>query len=225
MTRKTRAWCWLVGLAASLGVAQTAAAQTNAEEEPEPTATPAETAVFEPPAAPAATQPAAAQPTAQAQASVKGKRGPKPPRWFMHGFRIGYAYFNFPIDEVDENGERVSPLKSPHTLVMGYELTQRWVGGSWLNVITVENAIASGINQNLFIPSANVLLGFEMYEQFQVGVGANLTPLDPDNKSVHMILAAGYTPRVGTFNVPFHIVYIPDVDQHWRLAVTTGVNW
>jgi hypothetical protein len=40
-----------------------------------------------------------------------------------------------------------------------------------------------------------------------------------------MIVAAGWTPKVGDINVPFHISYVPDVDGHWRSYLTTGVNW
>jgi len=140
----------------------------------------------------------------------------KPVKKLFHGFRVGYTYVNLDGD---------SRLKSPHLFVIGYELTQRTLGGDWLNVIMVQNLSVSGINQSLFFPSLNALVGFEIVEQIQIGTGINLMPFDPDEHYVHMIMAVGYTPRAGAFNVPFHVTYIPDVDGAYRVGVTTGVNW
>lgn len=141
----------------------------------------------------------------------------KPVARFMHGFRLGYTYVNGLTNE--------SPLRSPHLFVLGYEATQRAIGGGWLNVITVENFSVSGINQSVFIPSLNGLVGFELREQLQVGTGINVSPFDPRGKYVHQILAVGWTPTVGAFNVPFHVTIIPDLDGNWRLGTTVGVNW
>jgi hypothetical protein len=40
-----------------------------------------------------------------------------------------------------------------------------------------------------------------------------------------MVMGVGYTPQVGSFNVPLHASFIPDVDGNWRAQLTTGVNW
>ena len=135
----------------------------------------------------------------------------------MHGFRVGYSYIN--------GGEEHEKLASPHLFVMGYEATQRLSGGEWLNVITVENIMIGGMNQSVFIPTANFLLGFEINEMFQVGVGPNVSPFADLDSMIHMIGAVGYTPRAGDFNVPIHASFIPDVSGNYRFAVTTGVNW
>lgn len=136
----------------------------------------------------------------------------------MHGFRLGYGYAN--------NAEKTSAkVQSPHMFVMGYEFTQRLTGGEWLNVIAVENVSLSGINQSLFIPTANVLVGFELNRMAQIGVGPNISPFDPSGKYIHMVAAGGFTANAGSFNVPIHAYYIPDVDGDWRTGVTTGVNW
>ena len=120
---------------------------------------------------------------------------------------------------------RQSGQLSPHLFVIGYEATQRMLGGSWLNVITVENISVSGINQSVFMPSANGIVGFEIAEQFQIGTGVHLTPFDPNGHYVHQIVAAGWTPKAGTFNVPFHVMLIPDVNGRFRVGTTVGVNW
>ena len=136
----------------------------------------------------------------------------------MHGFRAGYMYAPNAPDYSDR-------VKSPHMFVIGYEFTQRLTGGDWLNVITVENVMISGLNQSLIVPTANALVGFEVNQAFQVGVGANLNPFDPNGKMAHMMIAGGATPRAGAFSVPIHLFYVPDVDGDYRFGVTTGVNW
>ena len=108
---------------------------------------------------------------------------------------------------------------------MGYEFTERLYGGDWMNVILVQNVMISGMEQSLFIPTANFLVGFEANRRVQLGVGPNLNPMDPDEKFVHMVGAIGFTPDVGVFNMPFHASFIPDVDGDWRAALTTGINW
>lgn len=142
-----------------------------------------------------------------------------PERRGYHGFRLGYTYVN-------GAGEGPDPsLRSPHLFVMGYELTQRAIGGSWLDVIVVENVSLAGINQSVVAPSFNGLVGFEIRDQVEVGTGISVSPFDPDGKYVHQLLAIGWTPPAGAFRVPLHLTLIPDVDGHWRVGTTIGVNW
>jgi len=37
--------------------------------------------------------------------------------------------------------------------------------------------------------------------------------------------ANGWTQDAGIFSVPVHLVFIPDVNDYYRVAVTTGINW
>ncbi len=143
---------------------------------------------------------------------------PLPKVGFTHGFRIGYGFVK--LDGTDED-----PLQSSHLFTVGYEVQQRIIGGGWLNVLMVENIMVSGINQSKFIPTANLLLGFEFKDQLQVGAGMNLSPFSATEDIVHMVMGVGYTPQVGSFNVPVHASFIPDVDGNWRAQLTTGVNW
>jgi hypothetical protein len=50
----------------------------------------------------------------------------------------------------------------------------------------------------------------------------NLAP--DDQKPTHMIVAAGWTPRVGNFYVPLHAFFVPDVDGFHRIGATVGVT-
>ena len=131
-----------------------------------------------------------------------------------HGFRMGYGYINAPEDS--------ETLSNNWLYLLGYELNQTIYGGDWINVLFVQNFSVVGINQSLFIPSGNLLMGFEFSERFQIASGINVVPTD---NWCHMVIAAGWTPKVGDINIPFHVSYVPDVDNQWRTYLTTGVNW
>jgi hypothetical protein len=148
-------------------------------------------------------------------------------RRFLHGFRLGYGY----VSNLDKpvaafHGESLKDktgMTTPHHLLMGYEGMLRLVGHSWLNVILVGNVVVAGLEQSKVLPTANGLLGFEIDNSFQLGVGPSLTPLA--GSEAHAIFAAGWTPRVGSFYVPVHAFFIPDVDGVHRMGITTGVTW
>ena len=139
----------------------------------------------------------------------------KPKFEAMHGFRIGYGYVN-----TDPDSHYL--LEDRWLYLIGYELTQSLDGGSWLDVIFVQNLSVVGLNQSIFIPSGNLLVGFEFSDSFQLASGINIVP---SSSPFHMILAAGWTPKIGDINVPCHISYVPDINNNWRMYLTTGVNW
>ncbi len=182
-------------------------------------------------------QPAPVPPQYDGQAPGGPRAGDDAPRdirarRILHGFRMGYLYVmnsehptQSPNDASCPNCslEEKYDLRTPHQFLIGYELMARLVGKDWLNVILVGNVIASGLEQSRFFPSANALVGFELDQSFQLGVGANFTL--EEQKAAHMILAAGWTPEVGGFYVPVHAFFIPDVDKNHRTGVTVGVNW
>jgi hypothetical protein len=158
---------------------------------------------------------------------------PKRPidRRVLHGFRMGYLY----IANSDEPSQSDDPdcpkcsmkerydLRTPHQFLIGYEVMGRLIGHGWLNVVLVGNVLVSGLEQSKFWPSANALIGFELDQSFQVGVGANFTL--EEEKPAHMVMAAGWTPLVGSFYVPVHAFFVPDVDGNHRMGATVGVNW
>ncbi len=144
----------------------------------------------------------------------------------LQGIRIGYNYisnFEKPTREGGMSLKDELGLKTPHTMILGYEAMYRIVSHSWLNVIVVGNVSVAGLEQSKFIPTASGLIGAELSQSFQVGVGVNLTP-DPQAPS-HMIAAAGWTPRVGSINVPVHFFFVPDTEGNHRTGTTVGVSW
>lgn len=146
---------------------------------------------------------------------------------FLHGFRLGYAYtanYDKPVESLDgESFKDKTKTKSPNSFLIGYEGFVRMVGHSWLNVILVGNVLLAGLEQSKVLPSGNALIGFEFNNSFQVGVGAHLTPLK--GQEAHTAFAAGWTPRVGTFYVPVHAFFVPDVDGNHRMGMLTGVTF
>ena len=142
------------------------------------------------------------------------------------GIRFGYVYANDAHLPDKETGEE-SKLHSPHMFTMGFEMQQAMPGGDWLDVLFIQNVSLSGLDQSIISPSARVLIGFEIDKAIQIAVGPNLSLHDPagEDKFIHLIAAIGYTMDAGVFSVPVHLSFIPDVNNYWATAVTTGVNW
>ena len=156
-----------------------------------------------------------------ATASVSGKR-----KWTKRsGLRFGYVYAN-KADKPDADGDE-SKLNSPHMFTMGFELQQCMPGGKWLDVLFIQNVSITGLDQSVISPSARVLVGFEIDKSVQLAVGPQLSFHDPagEDKYVHLTAAIGYTMDAGVFSVPVHFSFVPDVNDYWATAITTGVNW
>jgi hypothetical protein len=145
----------------------------------------------------------------------------------LHGFRLGYGYvanFDKPVPSLGYRSlAEKTQMRTPSHFLIGYEAFYRMIGHSWLNVILVGNVMVAGLEQSRVYPTANFLIGGEFDNSFQVGVGADLSPLA--GSEAHTIFAAGWTPRVGSFYVPLHAFFIPDVDGVHHMGVTTGVTW
>ncbi len=130
------------------------------------------------------------------------------------GVRLGYGYVRLSEDD---------PLRSPHVSVFGFEVQQRFRGGAWLDFITVENLSVTGIEQGLFRPSLNLLVGFELSQRWQLGAGAHVQPTESDADALRLQLVVGGTVPAGDLEVPLHVGFIPDPDGRWRATLTTGV--
>jgi len=138
---------------------------------------------------------------------------------FRKGLRFGYTYAN--------KADQSERLASPHMFAMGFELQQTMSGGEWLDLLFIQNVIVSGLEQSVIIPSVNALVGFEINNALQLGVGVNGGIVDPSGEDhfVHLVTAVGWTQQAGVFSVPIHVVYVPDINDYYRFAITTGVNW
>ena len=117
------------------------------------------------------------------------------------GVRLGYVFVNL------QDGDA---LRSPHLSVFG-------------DFIAVENLSVTGIEQGLFRPSLNLLIGFEFQERLQVGAGAHVQPMETEDQALRLQLVVGGTVPAGDLEVPIHVGFIPDPDGRWRAQLTTGV--
>ncbi|MCC6877725.1 MAG: hypothetical protein IT378_25675 [Sandaracinaceae bacterium] len=149
----------------------------------------------------------------------------------LHGFRLGYMY-TFDIEApLGPNDSRsfieAYGMRSPHSFVFGYEVAWRMIGHDWLNILAIANISIAGVEQSQIYPSGNLLVGFEAVApglgQVQLGIGASFAPTKED--PAHMILAAGVAPQVGSFFLPLHVFFIPDINGHHRIGVTLGTNF
>jgi hypothetical protein len=172
-------------------------------------------------------QPAAVTSATAQNTDTEEPKGPPVGKRFVSGFRLGWVHImNYDQPREDRNMMSLKQqfdLKAPDMMVIGYEGFYRILGHSTLNVILIGNASVSGLDQSRFVPSLNGLLGVEIDRGFQLGVGVSLTP-DPVAPS-HMIVAAGWTPSVGSIQTPIHFVFVPDPDQNHRIGATIGMNW
>ncbi|MBZ0120036.1 MAG: hypothetical protein K8H88_23810 [Sandaracinaceae bacterium] len=149
----------------------------------------------------------------------------------LHGFRLGYMYtfdIEAPLGPNDSrNFIEAYGMRSPHSFVFGYEVAWRMIGHDWLNILAIANISIAGIEQSQVYPSGNLLVGFEAVApglgQVQLGIGASFSPTKED--PAHMILAAGVAPQVGSFFMPLHVFFIPDINGHHRIGVTLGTNF
>lgn len=154
---------------------------------------------------------------------------PAPHALFLHGFRLGYLYvfdIESPIDNRDPDSRIYADrydMRSPHLAMIGYELAWRMIGYDWLNVLLIGNVMFAGFEQSRFFPSANLMIGAEIAEMAQVGIGVSVTPTKEE--PVHLAIAAGWTPQIGSFFVPIHAFFVPDINGHHKLGVTVGLNF
>ena len=139
-----------------------------------------------------------------------------------HGFRMGYGY----IANIKKGDNEL--LTTPSLFVLGYEVNQRLIGGEAVDIIFAEVLAISGMNQGLFIPTGNFLIGAEINQTFRASAGMHVSPLSTTGDLVHMIASMGYSVDAGRFNLPIDIAWIPDTDperNNWRGFATVGVNW
>ncbi len=145
----------------------------------------------------------------------------------LHGFRLGYGYvMNYDKPVIGLDGKSLKDevgLRTPSHFLLGYEVVYRVVGHSWLSVLLLANGMVAGLEQSKVLPTGNLMIGAELENSFQIGVGASLSPLK--GEEAHVIAAAGWTPKVGTIYTPIHVFFIPDVDGVHRMGITTGVTF
>lgn len=155
--------------------------------------------------------------------------GPPPQATLLHGFRLGYLYiFNTdtPLYGAEPDSQIYADrydMRAPHLFMVGYEFVWRMIGYDWLNLLFIGNIMFAGFEQARFFPSANLMVGFEFARMAQLGIGVSVTPTKEE--PAHVVIAAGWTPQIGSFHIPIHAFFVPDIEGHHKIGITAGVTF
>jgi hypothetical protein len=76
----------------------------------------------------------------------------------------------------------------------------------------------AGLDQGLFIPSANLLIGYRTFRGMEIGFGPSLNPMGSG-----MVLGVGYNFSNGYVNFPVNLAMVKGKDS-LRLSLTFGFN-
>ena len=76
--------------------------------------------------------------------------------------------------------------------------------------------LAGGLDQGVFLPSLNWLVGMRTHEGAEFGIGPNVSA-----SGVGLVLAAGMTMRAGVLNIPMNFAVVPS-RLGPRVSVLTG---
>ncbi|MGC6510556.1 MAG: hypothetical protein ACON4U_19215 [Myxococcota bacterium] len=132
------------------------------------------------------------------------------------GFRMGYGYVE------DER------LFTNHLMILGWDHMAYIDTGANIDVVVAGNISLGGMNQSEVLPSGHLVVGYQMFDSIQFGVGPVVTieSFEPEPiPRLNMIVAAGWNIALGDAFLPLHVGYVPDPDGRWRAYVTTGMNW
>ncbi len=69
------------------------------------------------------------------------------------------------------------------------------------------------------------LLGVELSDALQLGLGPSVSWAMRADESLHMILTAGWVDSSGALDVPLSLSWIPDINNRDRIFATTGVTF
>ena len=134
----------------------------------------------------------------------------------VSGFRMGYGYVE------DER------LTTNHLMILGWDHMAFIDSGANIDVVVAGNLSLGGMNQSEVLPSGHLIVGYQMFDSIQFGVGpvVTLDEVEPELvPRLNMIVAAGWNIEMGDAYLPLHVGYVPDPDGRWRAYVTTGMNW
>ena len=161
---------------------------------------------------------------------------PEPPPRVSHIFgpRVGATYIAVDPDDFDERMREVFPNSDrsyfPLITQFGVNLEQRiLLGDSGHHFAFQEVLIIGGLDQNIFIPSGTVIIGFRFKGGFEVGLGPNisLARVDEETKAgLTVAYAIGYTFTFQDVFVPLNLAVVPTpLDGHPRFTLLTGFNF
>jgi len=131
-----------------------------------------------------------------------------------------------PVFEHDLSGPRFGGTFGPHgsaTSQFGWH-TEHAASpgrrGPWLIVETV--LLVSGLEQNAIVPSASLVFGVRAPGGLELGVGPSVTIGGAEAVQSGIVLAAGYSFRLGSIRIPMNLAWVPRRDGDYRVSFVTG---
>jgi hypothetical protein len=137
------------------------------------------------------------------------------PSIHLDGPRIGVTILTGNLAQKMENEYQANPIISQ----FGWQFESQY--------FTLDNGTAGvvefvtllgGLEQNLFIPSASLLVGLRSAKGFEVGVGPNVSV-----GGASFVLAGGYTFSSNGIHFPINLAFVPGKDGA-RLSLLLGFN-
>ena len=135
----------------------------------------------------------------------------------MSGPRFGLTMLsNGNIAKLKENDINVRPLISQ----FGWQFEKQVYngGGNGFAILSEWIPVIGGMDQGVFLPSLNWLVGARSSSGTEFGIGPNITPL-----GVGLVVAGGVTVRSGGVNIPLNFA-VASSKSGVRVSIMTGFN-
>jgi hypothetical protein len=157
----------------------------------------------------------------------------EPPRLeITFGPRVGVTYVMANPQEFDDAVQEIFPDSSrqyiPIFTQFGLNFEQRIrLGDTQSHFAFQEVLLLGGVDQNFYLPSLSVLIGFRSRAGLEFGMGPNLTLQNRSgslNPSLAVAFSAGWTFTFSNVFVPVDLAFVPSPEGP-RLSLLTGFNF
>ena len=149
------------------------------------------------------------------------------------GPRVGATYIFADWGGYNESLQRHFPDDRTYFPILtqfGVNFEQRIRLGNTLSHFAFQEVLLlGGIDQNLYIPSLNILIGFRSHTGLEVGLGPNISVSMNDrgvSVALSVVYAVGWTFTFDDVNVPVNIAIVPTPrDGNPRVSLVSGFNF
>lgn len=110
-------------------------------------------------------------------------------------------------------------LQRPLVSQFGWQFEKRlYTSPEGVTALTEFVPLVTGLEQGVFLPSLNWLVGVRTANGSEFGIGPNITPV-----GVGLVVAGGITVRTGALNVPLNVA-LSSSKSGARFSIMTGFN-
>jgi hypothetical protein len=143
---------------------------------------------------------------------------PSENRDFVHSISLGYQYRTLVDEEL---------FTSPHCSVLQYGGIFTISNDGYLSAFVEPSISIVGLNQSIIQPSASLVLGFQIGDNFKVGSGPIVTTRDDQNNVFfpQLILESTFLFYVDKNVIPIKIGYVPLSSGLSQYQIVLGYTW